>query len=118
MTTDEVDTYLSGLEAAERATLEQVRRSIMAVVPDAEQGLAYGAPAFRVDGKTVAGFAAHQHHLTYLPHSGTVLARLAADVAEYQTSKGALRFAVDAPLPAALVRKLVEARMEELGLTT
>jgi uncharacterized protein YdhG (YjbR/CyaY superfamily) len=85
-------------------------------VPEAEQGISYGMPAFKVEGKTVAGFAAFKHHLSYLPHSGSVLAALAGDVAGYETSKGSLRFAVDKPLPKQLVRKLVRMRMREVGL--
>ena len=113
---NEVDRYLAGLDEPERGTLEAVRRSILDVVPDAEQCISYGMPAFKVEGKTVAGFAAFRNHLSYLPHSGSVLATLADDVARYETSKGALQFAIDKPLPKQLVRKLVKTRMRELGL--
>jgi uncharacterized protein YdhG (YjbR/CyaY superfamily) len=117
MSSSEVDAYLAKLEEPKRSTLEQVRRTILAIVPEAEQGLSYGVPAFQLRGKVVAGFAAYQHHLSYLPHSGAVLSQLAGDVVGYETSKGALKFPIDAPLPAELVRKLIEARMEELGLS-
>ncbi|HSC73588.1 MAG TPA: DUF1801 domain-containing protein [Gaiellaceae bacterium] len=113
---NEVDRYLAGLDEPERRTLDAVRRSILSVVPDAEQCISYGMPAFKVEGKTVAGFAAFKNHLSYLPHSGSVLATLADDVARYETSKGALQFAIDKPLPKQLVRKLVKTRMRELGL--
>lgn len=109
----EIEDYLAGLSEPERSTLEQLRRSILAVVPGAEEGLAYGLPAFRVDGRVVAGFAAAKHHLSYFPHSGTVLAALADDLAGYSTSKGTLRFSADAPLPDDLVRQLVDARLRE-----
>jgi uncharacterized protein YdhG (YjbR/CyaY superfamily) len=115
MAAREVDRYLAALDGPKRHTLETLRESILDVVPDAEQCISYGAPAFKVRGKTVAGFAAFKEHLSYLPHSGSVLATLADDVAGYKTSKGALRFAVDAPLPKPLVKKLVTARMRELG---
>ena len=77
--------------------------------------MAYGLPAFRLHDKVVAGFAAYRNHLSYLPHSGSVLSRLRDEVASYATSKGALQFAVDKPLPKGLVKKLVEARLLELG---
>jgi len=112
----EVDAYLAALGEPERSTLEALRRSILRVVPDAEQGLSYRMPAFKVKGKTVAGFAAFTNHLSYLPHSGTVLATLGNEVATYDTSKGSLRFAADEPLPEALVEQLVHTRMAELGL--
>ena len=88
----------------------------MEIVPGADQCLSYGAPAFKVDGQTVAGFAAYKNHLSYLPHSGSVLATLGDELSAYETSKGALRFAVDTPLPKGLIEKLVTTRMRELGL--
>jgi uncharacterized protein YdhG (YjbR/CyaY superfamily) len=112
----EIDRYLAALDEPKRSTLEAVRRSIMEVVPGAEQCISYGAPAFKVEGETVAGLAASRNHLSYLPHSGSVLATLRDDVAAYDTSKGALKFAVNKPLPKRLVKKLVTARMRELGL--
>ena len=116
MATEEVDRYLDALEEPKRGTLEALRRSILEVAPEAEQGISYGMPAFKVEGKTVAGFAAFKNHLSYLPHSGSVLSTLAGDVAAYETSKGSLRFAVDKPLPRQLVKKLVRTRMREAGL--
>jgi uncharacterized protein YdhG (YjbR/CyaY superfamily) len=116
MGTRDVDDYLATLDEPRRETLEALRRTILEVVPEAEQGISYGMPAFKVEGKTVAGFAAFTHHLSYLPHSSSVLRALAEDVAGYETSKGALRFDVDKPLPKRLVSKLVTTRMRELGL--
>lgn len=118
MAAAEIDSYLAGVDEPKRTTLEHVRDAILTVVPDAEQGLAYGMPAFKVRGKTVAGFGAFKAHLSYLPHSGSVLAALGDEVADYDTTKGSLKFAIDAPLPPALVRRLVEARLDELGLTS
>ena len=115
MATDEIDGYLAALDEPKRSTLEVLRRSIVEIVPDAEQCLSYGMPAFKVRGKTVAGFAAFKNHLSYLPHSGSVLAKLGDDVSGYEISKGALKFAIDKPLPERLVRKLLTTRLEELG---
>jgi uncharacterized protein YdhG (YjbR/CyaY superfamily) len=114
VTTDEVDAYLAGLEEPARGTLEALRRSIRVVLPDAEECISYGMPAFRVDRNVVAGFAAFKNHLAYLPHSGEVLARLGDRLAGYECTKGSLHFAVDDPLPDDLVRGLVEARLEIL----
>jgi uncharacterized protein YdhG (YjbR/CyaY superfamily) len=117
MTVEEVDAYLAALEEPKRSTLEALRRSIRVVVPGAEQCISYGMPAFKVRGKTIAGFAAFKDHLSYLPHSGSVLSELDDEVAGYQTTKGSLHFAVDQPLPADLVRRLVETRSQQLGLS-
>ncbi len=88
----EIDDYLAGLEEPQRGTLEALRRSILAVVPDAEQCISYGMPAFRVEGKVVAGFAAFTKHLSYLPHSGDVLADVGDAVAGYDATPGSLHF--------------------------
>jgi uncharacterized protein YdhG (YjbR/CyaY superfamily) len=111
----EVDDYLAGVPEPGRGTLEALRRSILAVVPDAEQGISYGMPAFRVDGAVVAGFAAFAKHLSYLPHSGDVLADLGDAVAGYDATSGSLHFPPDQPLPDDLVRALVEAKLRRLG---
>lgn len=116
MAASEVDTYLAGLDAPARAALQGLREMIRALLPEAEEGLAYGMPAFRVDGRAVAGYGAFADHLSYLPHSGSVLAALADDLEGWHTTKGSLHFAVDDPLPAHLVAALVDARLRELGL--
>jgi len=109
----EIDTYLETLDGPKRAALQELRRTILAVVPDAEQGMSYGVPAFRVNGTPVAGFAAFENHLSYFPHSGTVLARLDDELRGYDVSRGTLRFPIDAPPPADLVAKLIALRLDE-----
>ncbi len=110
-----VDRYLAEAPEPQRSTLTRLRATLAELLPEAEEGIAYGAPVFRVAGKPVAGFAWFQGHCTYLPHSGQVLAGLAGDLVGYAYSKGALKFAIDRPLPRALVARLVEARLRELG---
>ena len=113
MSADEVDEYLQHVEEPKRATLEALRRTILEVIPDAEQVISYRVPAFRTGGRIVAGFAAFQNHLSYLPFSGSVLPRLADELRGYTMTKSALHFAVDHPLPKTLVEKLVAARLSE-----
>jgi uncharacterized protein YdhG (YjbR/CyaY superfamily) len=117
MSAADIDGYLAAVEEPKRSTLEALRRSILEVVPDAEQCISYGMPAFKVQGKTIAGFAAFTDHLSYLPHSGSVLGGLGEEVAGYRMTKGSLHFAIDQPLPGDLVRKLVETKLRQLGLT-
>ena len=114
MSSDDVDRYLAALDEPKRGTLGELRATILSIVPDAEEVMAYGAPAYRVGGSAIAGFAAFKSHLSYLPHSGSVLSEIATDVTAYKTSKGALQFDVDTPLPRELVRALVEARIREV----
>ena len=111
--TSPIDEYLATLDEPKRATLTSLRDTILAIVPDAEQCISYGMPAFKLRGKTIAGFAAFKSHLSYLPHSGSVIPRLAEETAVYTSTKGSLHFPVDDPLPEALVRKLLEVRMAE-----
>lgn len=108
----EVEQYLSQLDEPKQSTLRQLRASIQRVVPDAEECISYGSPAYRVNGTVVAGFAAFKDHLSYLPHSGSVFQQLGDDLAGYTMTKGALHFPVDRPLPDALVEKLVRVRLD------
>jgi uncharacterized protein YdhG (YjbR/CyaY superfamily) len=110
---EEIDAYLDSLDEPKRTTLSQLRRTILKVLPDAEQGISYGVPAFKVAGKTVAGFAAFKHHLSYLPHSGSVFPELVQELAEYSMSTGALRFEIDRPLPQELVERLIAVRLRQ-----
>jgi len=113
MSVAEIDDYLNRLEEPKRSTLSQLRRDILAAVPDAEQCISYTVPGFKVAGKTIAGFAAFKHHLSYLPHSGSVFPELKEELAGYERSTGALRFPVDQPLPPDLVRKLITVRLRQ-----
>jgi uncharacterized protein YdhG (YjbR/CyaY superfamily) len=113
MSRAEIDEYLAGLEEPKRSTLDNLRRAILNVVPDAEEGISYGLPAFRVRGKVVAGFGAFKNHLSYLPHSGSVFPLLGGELAGYRTSSGALRFPIDSPLPTSLVDQLVRVRIAQ-----
>jgi uncharacterized protein YdhG (YjbR/CyaY superfamily) len=109
----EIDRYLGTLDEPKRATLAQLRDTIVAIVPDAEQCISYGMPAFKLGGKTIAGFAAFKSHLSYLPHSGSVIPKLAKETEGYTKTKGSLHFPIDKPLPKKLVKKLLDARMAE-----
>jgi len=115
MTANDVDAYLRDLGEPKRSTLETMRRTILEIVPQAEQVISYGVPAFRVGGKTVAGIAAFENHLSYLPFSGSVLGQLADELEGYKMTKSSLHFPVDRPLPKALVKKLIAVRLADRG---
>jgi uncharacterized protein YdhG (YjbR/CyaY superfamily) len=112
---DEVDEYLRSIEEPKRTTLQALRRTILEVVPEAEQVISYRVPAFRLRGKDIAGFAAFKDHLSYLPFSGSVLGRLADELDDYTVTKSSLHFPVERPLPKALVKKLIAARLAEVS---
>jgi uncharacterized protein YdhG (YjbR/CyaY superfamily) len=108
-----VDDYLSKVSPASRALLEKLRKTIHAAVPEVEECISYRMPAFRFEGRIIAGFAATSSGCSYYPFSGTTLQTLAADVEGYDRTKSALHFGPRTPLPAALVRKLLAARIAE-----
>jgi uncharacterized protein YdhG (YjbR/CyaY superfamily) len=113
MSARDIDEYLNGLEEPARTTLEALRGSIAEVIPEAEECLSYGMPAFRLNGTVVAGFAAFKKHLSYLPHSGSILEQLEDDLEGYERTPGSLHFPLDAPLPRTLVERLIRLRIEQ-----
>ena len=113
MSASEIDDYLDQLDEPKRSTLGGLRQTILDVVPDAEQCISYGLPAFKLHGKTIAGFAAFKNHLSYLPHSGSVFTVLEDELSSYSKSSGALRFDIDTPLPREVVEKLIAVRISQ-----
>jgi len=118
MSAKEVDEYLRGLEEPKRSTLESLRRTILEIVPEAEEVISYRVPAFRVSGKTIAGFAAFKNHLSYLPFSGSVIGQLPNELDRYTTTKSSVHFPIDRPLPKALVKKLIRVRLADIARRT
>ena len=110
-----IDEYLAGLTAESRVALQKVRRAVHAAAPKAEECISYGMPAFRLSGKLIAGFRGAANHCSFHPMSGATVATLKAELAGYDTSPGTIRFSARAGLPATLIRKLVKARIAELG---
>ena len=81
--------------------------------PEAEECISYALPAFRHAGRVLVAFGASERHCAFYPMSGQTVAAFAGELARWETSKGAIRFVPERPLPATLVRRLVRARMEE-----
>ena len=108
-----IDEYLAALSHDKRAALEKLRKTITAAAPKAEECISYGLAAFRIDGRPLVAFGATANHCVfYLMSSSTVEAHK-DEFKDYDTSKGTIRFQADNPLSAALVRKLVKARIAE-----
>ena len=116
MSAEQVDSYLRDLEEPKRTTLQELRRTILEIVPDAEELISYRVPAFRLHGKVFAGFAAFKNHLSYLPFSGSVLDQVADELEGYTRTKSSLHFPVGRPLPKALVEKLITVRLADADL--
>ena len=110
----DIDAYLAGLPPEMRAALEKLRKAIKAAAPNAEETIGYQMPAFKYEGKPLAYFAAFTKHCSFFPSSTAVINAHEEDLRPYSLSKGTVRFPPDRPLPAALVRKLVKARIAEI----
>lgn len=104
--------YLERLSPEKRAALERVRRAIKSAAPTAEECISYQLPAFRLDGRMLMWFGAATSHCALYPGAFPIAA-LKRELKGYKTSKGTIRFPVEQPLPATLVRKLVKARIAE-----
>jgi uncharacterized protein YdhG (YjbR/CyaY superfamily) len=106
------DEYLDGVPENVRVTLEKLRRSIRAAAPKAEETIRYGIVVYR-QGDSLVGFGAFKTHCGFYVMSNAVLKRFEKEVAGYETATGTIRFPLDKVLPAALVKSIVKARMEE-----
>lgn len=109
-----IDDYLASVSPKRRVLLERLRRTIRKAVPDAEECISYRMPAYRLHGRVIAGFAATAAGGSYYPFSGATLASLAPALKGRRGTKSALHFTAEDPLPAALVRKLLDTRIAEI----
>jgi len=109
----DVEAYLARVPEPARGTLQKVRAVIRSAAPaEATEGLSYGMPAFQYKGALVC-YAAFKDHCSFFPMSGALIEAMKDDLEGYSLSKGTIRFDVDKPLPAGLIRKLVKARVAQ-----
>src|SRR5438094_9784632 len=108
-----IDEYLASVNANPRDALQKIREAIHAVAPGAEECISYGVPAFRLNGRSLVFFGAWANHCALYPGSSATLKKFRNELRDFQVSKGTIRFSTGEPLPAALVRKLVKARIAE-----
>jgi len=107
-----IDEYLAPLSGEKRAALEKLRRDIRSAAPEAEECISYQVPAFRLRGRLLVAFGMGANHCAFYPGAYPIEA-LKDELEAYDTSKGTIRFQAGKPLPTALVRKLVKARLAE-----
>jgi uncharacterized protein YdhG (YjbR/CyaY superfamily) len=108
-----IDEYLAGVDADHRDALQKLRETIHTVAPTAEECISYGIPAFRLNGRSLVFFGAWANHCAFYPGSSNTLKKFRNELRNFQTSKGTLRFSPDKPMPVALVKKLLKARIAE-----
>jgi uncharacterized protein YdhG (YjbR/CyaY superfamily) len=110
-----IDDYIAALSDDKRTALEALRKTIRAAAPKSEECISYGLAAFRLDGRPLVALGATANHCAFYLMSGSTVEAHKSELKGYDTSKGTIRFQADKPLPAALVRKLVKARIAENG---
>ena len=110
-----IDEYLAQVPEPAHTTFETMRALIHKMVPNLEECISYGIPAFRNPQGVVAGIAVNRKFCSYYPFSGSVLEQVADAISDFSRTKSALHFAFDAPLPKSIVQALLKARLAELS---
>jgi uncharacterized protein YdhG (YjbR/CyaY superfamily) len=108
-----VEDYLAALPEDQRAALEKLRTTIRAAAPEATETISYQMPTFKLRGRVLVYYAAFKDHCSLFPASEAVMEALGEELKPYFSGKGTLRFTPDKPIPVAIVKKIVKARIEE-----
>ena len=109
-----IDKHLRKFSGAQLETLQHLRETILSIVPQAQETMSYGMPAYEIDGKVVAGFEGFRKHCSYFPHSGSILEGIEGIPEWCEVSKGTLKFPIGKKLPKTLVRKLISVRRRQI----
>jgi len=109
-----IDEYLSRTPEPARSTLLHMREAIHAAVPEATEAITYQMPTFKYRGHSIVAFAAFKKHCSLFPMSGAVIEQFKDELERFHTSKGTLQFPLDKPLSAALLKKLIKARIAQI----
>ena len=107
-----IDTWLAQVDDDKRAALQKLRTHIRAAAPRAVERINYGVPTFKLDGRNLVHFGAGAHHCAFYTGKAPIVT-FASELAAFETSTGTVRFAPKQPIPAALVKRIVKARIEE-----
>jgi len=108
-----IDEYLARAKPEQRATLERLRKTIHAAAPEAEEYIGYGLAGFKFKGRPLVYFGAWENHCALYAASPAVQKKFQKELKGFEVSKGTIRFTTEKPLPTALVKKLVKARIAE-----
>jgi uncharacterized protein YdhG (YjbR/CyaY superfamily) len=109
-----IEAYFQAVPPESWDTLQQIRATIKELEPEADEAISYGMPAFKLGGRSLAGYAAYKTHCSYFPMSGAVTEQLAGELQDYETSKGGFKFPIGQPPSKALIKRLLSARKAEL----
>ncbi len=109
-----IDEYLADANPDQRRTLNKLRAIVRAAAPEAQECISYGIPAFRLNGRPLVFFAAWTNHCSLYPGNSAILKHFRDDLKDFEIRKGTIRFLPNSPLPIALVKKLVKARVADV----
>ena len=96
-----------------RQTMLAMRKTILSIIPEVEEVINYGMPAFKVDGNVVAGILHAKNHVGYYPFSGSILKLFPKELSKYSTTKSAIHVPIDKPLSKTLLTKLIKSRLSQ-----
>lgn len=108
-----IDEYILSAPKEVQKKLESIRQIVKEAAPEANEKISYGMPAFNLNGKRLLYFGAFKNHVSLFPASSAANAAFKKDLADYETSKGTVRFPLDKPLPLTLIHQIVEYRVKE-----
>ncbi len=112
-TASSVDEYIAGFPAETRRLLEELRALVKATAPEVTERISYGIATFDLDGRYLVYIAGFKNHVSLYPVTADLTAALAEEVEPYKKGKGTVQFPLGQPLPTALIRRIVELRVEE-----
>jgi uncharacterized protein YdhG (YjbR/CyaY superfamily) len=110
--TSSIDEYINKQPVKTQKILNKVRAIVNKIIPDAEEAMRYGIPTFRLK-ENLVHFAAYEHHIGFYP-SPLVIAAFSKDIKGYTSSKGAIQFPLDEPIPYELIKAMTKFRIEQL----
>lgn len=110
----DIDAYLQTVEAPKRAALARIRALAHQLVPGAEETISYGMPTLKLQGKPFLGFSARKQHIGIYPYSGQVIETLRDQLQGYGLSTGAIRVPLDPPIPADVLKLIIDCRLEQI----
>lgn len=109
-----VRAYIAGLPPAARAAAKEIRALVRSIAPDAVEHFSYGVPGFRYRNQPLAWYAGWKEHVSVYPFSAAFAAGHGIRLDAYETSTGTVRFPLSKPLPVALIKRLIKARMQDV----
>jgi len=108
-----VASYVADFDGQARARIDELRAIIQSVIPNAEEVISYNMPAYKLE-KVICYFAGYKNHIGFYPTPKPIIA-FAKELTKYKTSKGAVQFPLDNPIPKALVKKILDYRLYQLA---